>query len=104
MGHSRGRIVVHGDGFNDASNGFGAEGGDTNRHHRSAFPEVLAQRVVERANFGLADHRCLLSVGGPRAGNRLSAAIAEKSVGQGTADEGRLNFQKMARRLNHCGV
>ena len=43
-------IVIDGDGFDDARNGFGTEGGDARRHYRSAFLEVLAQRVVEGAN------------------------------------------------------
>jgi hypothetical protein len=62
-----------------ARDGFGTEGGDTNRHHRSVFSEVLAQRVVERASlFGLADHRCLLSIGGvvPGAGSPPQSRIS----------------------------
>src|ERR1700687_1411337 len=43
-------IVVHGDCFDDASDSFGAECGDTVRHHSSAFVEVMTQSVVEGAN------------------------------------------------------
>ena len=43
-------IIVHGDGFNDASDGFGAEGGDTGCDQGRTDGEVLAQFVVERAN------------------------------------------------------
>ena len=47
-------IVVHGDGFDDASDGFSTEGGDTGCDEGRADGEVLAQFVVERANgFGL---------------------------------------------------
>jgi hypothetical protein len=43
-------IIVHGDGFHDASNGFRAEGGDTGGDEGRTDSEVLAQFVVERTN------------------------------------------------------
>ena len=42
-------IIVDRDGFDDAGNGFGAEGGDTGCDQCRTDAEVLAQFVVERA-------------------------------------------------------
>jgi hypothetical protein len=42
-------IIVHGNCFDDASNGFGAEGRDTGGDEGRTDSEVLAQFVVERA-------------------------------------------------------
>ena len=54
------KIVVHRDGFDDAGNGFGAEGGDTGCDQGRTDGEVLAQVVVKRTNgFGLRRHCCI---------------------------------------------
>src|SRR5262249_41944395 len=44
------KVVEHRDGFDDAGDGFGAEGGNARGHHRHALGKVLTQFIVQRAD------------------------------------------------------
>src|SRR5262249_17029404 len=44
------KVVEHRDGFDDAGDGFGAEGGNARGHRRHALGKVLTQFIVQRAD------------------------------------------------------
>jgi hypothetical protein len=44
------KVVEHGDGLDDASDGFGAERGDAGGHHRDPLGKILTQSIVQRAD------------------------------------------------------
>jgi len=82
-------IVVHGDRFDDALDGFLAKRGNAWGDDCDSAMEMLAQLVIQHTNlFGFRDHECLICVKrtaatSPQfdgAGDRLCAVRAEAAL------------------------